>query len=212
MKLTKYPRTRHFSWSSSKGDDDKEHPTTQQFEGRQVVVTEKMDGENTTIYHGGRCHARSVDGRHHHSRDWVKPFASNIGHLIPEGHRICGENLYAKHSINYNNLDSYFYGFSIWDDSRNVALSWDETLEYFNLLGITPVKTLYQGIYDESIIKSLWNESMWDDCEGYVLRIVDEISYDSFSKYVGKFVRSHHVQSDIHWMNTQITPNKLKEL
>lgn len=37
-----------------------------------VVITEKMDGENTTLYRDG-LHARSLDSRHHPSRNWVKP-------------------------------------------------------------------------------------------------------------------------------------------
>jgi len=42
----KYPRTRHAPWSRTIGDDDKVHTSMEQFHGKEVVVTEKMDGEN----------------------------------------------------------------------------------------------------------------------------------------------------------------------
>lgn len=209
MRLVKYPRTRHVSWSRSVEEDDKVHHSMSQFLGREVVVTEKMDGESCTIYHNGYSHARSIDSRTHASRNWVKSFAGSIGHLIPNGYRICGENVYAEHSIAYANLATYFYGFSVWDDD-NICLGWDETLEYFNLMGVTPVRTLYRGLYDEELIKHLWDESQRDVCEGNVTRIVDAIHYKDFPKYVGKFVRKGHVQTDEHWMTKEIIPNRLR--
>ena len=42
----KYPRTRHVPWSKSINKDDSVFPNMSSFEGREVVVTEKMDGEN----------------------------------------------------------------------------------------------------------------------------------------------------------------------
>lgn len=208
MKLFKYPRTKHCPWSRSKGEDDKEHKSMKQFIGREIVATEKMDGENTSMY-SDHYHARSVDSRHHPSRDVVKAIWGEVRHQIPENWRMVGENLFAKHSIHYDNLDSYFYGFSIWDE-RNVALDWDTTLELFKDWGITPVPELYRGVYDESIIKTLWNETKSSSMEGYVIRVVDEIPYDDFALYAAKFVRKNHVQTSEHWMHSEIVPNKLK--
>lgn len=152
-------------------------------------------------------HARSLDSRHHESRNWIKQYFSTFQHNIPEGYRICGENLYAKHSIAYDNLESYFYGFSIWNE-KNVALSWDETIEWFELLGIVPVPVLYRGIYDEDLIKKLYNPNA--NMEGYVIRISDSIPYEQFGQYVAKFVRKNHVTTNEHWMYSEIIPNKLR--
>lgn len=208
MSYFKYPRTRHAPWSRSVGEDDKVHRTMEQFIGREVVVTEKMDGENTSMYRD-HYHARSLDSRHHPSRDAVKAIWGNIRYLIPENWRIVGENMYAEHSISYDDLESYFYGFSVWDD-RNVSLDWDSTVSMFLSLGITPVRELYRGIYDESLIKELWDESLQSSMEGYVIRVVDEIPYDEFGSLVAKFVRRNHVQTDQHWMRKAVVPNKLK--
>ena len=37
--------------------------------------------------------------------------------------------MFAKHSIYYDNLTTYLYGFHIWDNHK--CLSWKETLEWF---------------------------------------------------------------------------------
>lgn len=197
----KYPRTHHLPWSENVNDDDRVLDSLSAFEGQRVVVTEKMDGENTTMY-SDYIHARSVDSRGHESRNWVKQYWSTISADIPEGWRVCGENLYAKHSIHYTELPTYFMGFSLWTD-RNVCLSWDETQEWFDLMGVTSVPVLYDGVFDERIIERLWDNREWGNCEGYVVRLASEINYADFKHKVGKFVRKDHIQTIKHWMHGQ---------
>lgn len=202
----KYPRTPHLPWSPGATSDDIRCVDTEIFEGKTVVVTEKMDGENTTLY-DDHCHARSVDSRHHPSRDWVKQFHAAIAHDIPPHWRICGENLYAQHSIVYQALKSYFYGFSVWDED-NRCLSWEETLLWFEMLGITTPPVLYQGLWDEDKIKALTFDT--NKVEGYVVRIADSFDYVEFGRSVAKWVRKGHVQTDQHWMFAEIKANGLK--
>lgn len=204
----KYPRSYHLPWSEGKNDDDKTHSNCSMFEGKEVVVTEKLDGENTSIYRD-YVHARSIDGRNHWSRDWVKNLQSRIGFEIPEGWRICGENLYAKHSIKYDNLESYFHVFSIWNE-KNDCLSWDETVQYCEILDLKHVPVLYRGVYDEKIIKSLYNDSVRDSMEGYVVRVIDSFPYLRFKNSLGKFVRKEHVGTSHHWYFTATEKNILK--
>lgn len=205
----KYPRTHHLPWSPGLTEDDRVLTSMKAFEGKRVIVTEKMDGENTTMY-SDYIHARSVDGRHHHTRDWVKQHWSRLSMDIPEGWRVCGENMFAKHSIHYTNLQSYFLIFSIWND-KNVCLSWDETVEWATLMGVPTVRVLYDGIYDEQLIKGLWNDKEWETTEGYVLRVADSFTYQQFRQCVGKFVRKNHVQTIKHWMHGQrLEKNLLK--
>lgn len=204
----KYPRTHHVPWSPGMNEDDRKIPEMAAFEGTRVIATEKMDGENTTMYRD-HIHARSLDGRHHESRNWVKNFWSTICGDIPEGWRVCGENLYAVHSIRYEDLPSYFMGFSIWTD-RNECLSWDDTLEWFDLLGVTPVEVLYDGEFDEAALRSLYNPSDRDRSEGWVLRTAEGFHFSEFRRCVAKFVREGHVQTTEHWMHGQaVEPNGL---
>ncbi len=126
MRRYKYRSTPVLPWSP--GGSDGYIADVSCFAGHEVVVTEKMDGENTTMYRD-HIHARSIDSKHHPSRNWVKRLHGTFAHLIPEGWRLCGENMYALHSIAYEQLDSYFYLFSVWDE-HNRCLDWDEMLEW----------------------------------------------------------------------------------
>lgn len=198
MTRTKYPRTCHLPWSLGKTDDDRVMSNVDSFIGKHVVVTEKYDGENTSLYADGFSHSRSVDSQSHESQSWLKQFWNVRAHNLPSNWRICGENLYAKHSIYYNNLPSYFLGFSLWNEN-NICLDWKETQRWFSELYIVPVSVLYDGIYNEREIKDCWHPRCSNTQEGYVVRLAESFSYEDFSRSVGKFVRSHHVRTDDHW-------------
>lgn len=189
----KYPRTMHLPWSFP-NRDDRVLANTSVFEGQQVIVTEKLDGECTSLYNDF-MHARSLSGASHPSQSWVRNFHAKIAHEIPYDFRVCGENVYARHSIQYNNLDTYFYGFSIWDGLK--CLSWDDTITWFRLLGVTEVPVLYEGVYDEQVIKSLCIDESTQ--EGYVVRLAGEFFYKDFQKSVAKYVRKNHVQTKERW-------------
>ncbi|MFE9924807.1 RNA ligase family protein, partial [Streptomyces sp. NPDC005774] len=45
-----YPRTPHLPWSPGAASDDIRAGDLSGLRGREVVVTEKLDGENTTLY------------------------------------------------------------------------------------------------------------------------------------------------------------------
>lgn len=200
MTLIKYPKTNHLPWSQAISHDDKIIKTLSFFENQRVIVTEKMDGENTTMYNH-YIHARSLDSNNHPSRNWVKQLWSQVSVNIPDGWRICGENLYAKHSIYYEKLPSYFMGFSIWND-KNICLSWTETLEWFNLLNIECVPILYDGIFNKKHIEMIWQQKNRLNHEGYVIRVADSFPYDDFKVKVGKFVRANHLQTGADWRTT----------
>ena len=208
----KYPRTTHLPWSRSVSPDDlvyRPHTDTQIYpDDTEVVITEKMDGENTTIY-SDWIHARSVDSKGHPSRDWVKQYQGQIGHLIPPGMRLCGENLYAKHSLAYRSLESFFLLFSIWEEER--CLSWQETEEWAALLEVPLVPILYRGLWSERYARELSGSLDLERQEGYVVRPAASFTRDQFSEVVFKWVRPHHVQTDQHWMHQAIIPNQLRD-
>lgn len=198
VEYVKYPRTYHLSWSPGITDDDRIMRDLSGFVGKRVIVTRKMDGENFSGYKS-YCHARSVDGRSHYTRDWAKNFWMQRSYELPDGWRVCAENLYAVHSLKYDDLPSYLLGFSIWNE-QNICLSWDDTVEWFNLLDIPMVPILYDGIWDEAKIRALYNEKTDRDIhEGYVVRIADAFEYRHFKQSVAKYVRANHVASQKHW-------------
>jgi hypothetical protein len=202
----KYPRTLHLPWSPGATADDRVHSDLSQFVGEDVVVTEKMDGENTSFYRD-HYHARSIDATSHPSQSWARALHAKICWEIPAGWRVCGENLYARHSIQYDSLMSYFLVFSVWND-RNRCLSWSETLDWCARLRLKPVPILYQGPWDGPTIRSF--DSMAEsDHEGYVVRVAREFGFAEFRLVVGKFVRRGHVQTSHGWRRQAIVPNRL---
>jgi len=207
MEKYKYGRTFHFPWSVGATNDDKIMKDVSGFYGEEVIVTEKMDGENSTMSRH-YIHARSLDSADHESRHWIKGLWGQIRYDIPEGWRICGENLYAKHSIEYNDLPSYFMVFNIWNE-ENVCLSFDETIQWCQLIGVEHVPVLWRGIFDEKFVRSF--ELDYSKQEGYVVRATKSFEYDDFERFVGKNVREGHVQTNEHWMFQKIVPNKLKK-
>jgi hypothetical protein len=204
----KYSRTHHVPWSPCVTDDDRIIDTMNNFSGKNIVITVKMDGENTTMY-SDYIHARSIDYKPHPSRSRIKQLHAAIQYDIPKGWRVCGENVTAKHSIHYKNLDALFYVFSIWNE-HNVCLSWRETKEYASLLNLLTVPVLYDGEYDEKFVKNL-NPTLHDgnECEGYVIRTSDQFTYAQFKTHVAKYVRKNHVQTHGHWMRSELVMNEL---
>ncbi|MEO3854669.1 RNA ligase family protein [Acrocarpospora sp. B8E8] len=199
-----YPRTPHLPWSPGVVTDDVRIPRLTGFEGREIVVTEKLDGENTTMYSDG-LHARSLDSAHHPSRTWIKSLHARIARSIPPGWRICGENLFARHSIPYQGLESWFYAFSVWNG--NQCLDWDQTVRFTRKLGIPVPRVLWRGIFDERALHTLRLDESRQ--EGYVVRTADAFTRDEFADRVAKWVRPNHVQTDAHWMLAPVIENGL---
>jgi hypothetical protein len=49
QEFRKYPRVSHLPWSLGRGRDDLVLATADIFEGKEIVVTEKLGGENTSM-------------------------------------------------------------------------------------------------------------------------------------------------------------------
>lgn len=203
----KYPRTFHLPWSLGATSDDKTLSSVDCFKGQRVVVTLKMDGENTTLYHNG-LHARSLDYSYHESRSWMQNKHGEISHRIPKNLRICGENLFAKHAIHYQDLENYFMVFSVWEGDK--CLSWEETKRISSQLELMTVPVIFEGVFDEKAIKAAF-KPFEKAHEGYVVRLADSFQYNDFSKSLAKFVRANHVaEGSEHWKHQQVVKNKIK--
>lgn len=108
----KYPRTFHLPYSLKKGDDDKVLATDEAFVGKHVVVTEKLDGENTTLY-PDYLHARSIDSDWDESKRWLDRLRALIAPDIPNGWRICGKLILQTHHSLYPTRHPVLYIFDL---------------------------------------------------------------------------------------------------
>jgi hypothetical protein len=216
--LVKHLKIFHLPWTETLSKEDKILKDLSFFENKEVVLTEKMDGENTTLY-PDHIHARSLNFNSHWSRNWVRNFHAKLKYRIPKNFRICGENMYATHSIFYENLESYFLVHSVWDST--ICLSWDDTkyicedISYKDVRLVT-VPEIWKGMfYDPSLLQSTYET--WKNtkkCEGYVIRLANMIEFAYYQKSVAKWVRKDHVQTNGHWfynIKKSDSTNRLKE-
>jgi hypothetical protein len=204
--MKKYGRTFHLPFSPGATSDDKIMAALDGLMVEDLVFTEKMDGENTTIHHLG-SHARSPDSRYHPSRDWLKAFAAGISPRLAENERIIGENLFARHSLGYEALPSFFLGFAWITDSE--VQSWDMTLDRFAELGISPVPLIHRCPYRPTLFADIAARLDPARQEGFVVRIAGAFPEQDMPTAMGKYVRAGHVASDRHWMTTELVPNRL---
>jgi len=199
----KYGRTWHLPWSPGATSDDRMWADCTPFLGQEVVATRKMDGEHFTGYPDGVSHARAIDGPSHPTRAWARAFWARRAHDLPPGWRLCGENLYAVHSLTYTNLPGYLMGYSIWD-AHNRCLSWDDTATWMALLDVPMVPVLWRGIWDERAIRALHTPKDDATHEGYVVRLAGSFPAADFGRALAKYVRAGHVGTDRHWRHRAV--------
>ena len=203
--MSKYNKTYHLPWSNPSSDDKIADDITCLI-GREIVITEKLDGENTGMKNEGvyaRSHGTFTTSAW--SREVRQLHLMKVKDNLDENTFIFGDNMEGIHSIEYTNLDSYFYMFGIRDNL--VWLSWDEIEEYSYLLGIPTVPVLFRGIVNsekelrdlvEGLVK--YQSKLGGDIEGVVVRISDRFDDDDFKKSLQKWVRKNHVKTiDKHW-------------
>lgn len=198
----KYNRTYHFPFSPGTTSDDRIKNDWQDILEHELVLTEKLDGENTCLKTNG-VYARS------HVEPTRNPWAQNMWRIWDMLNQnlgdleIFGENLYGIHSIEYTNLDHYFYIFAIRDGDN--WLSWDEVVFYANVLELPVVPVIDRGFFTESeIISKIDNQLeigsvLGGECEGLVIRNTGGFLVDDFEHNVLKYVRKNHVKTDEHW-------------
>jgi len=215
--LTKYPSTKHVPWGKKVDEDDEVLSSMEHFYGREVVVSEKMDGEGDATYWNGDFHARSLNARKHPSQAWVKNLLSQVTPQMPSGWRLYGENVCALHTLRYDNLPTYFFVYQVYDEN-NVCLSWDDMTYFLDSIFCFPklmtVPVLYRGIYDEEKIKACYTGKSTFGLiqEGYVVRAANAFKFEDFDQNMAKFVGpdfKRSIKDSTFWWSKPFVPNGL---
>lgn len=203
--MSKYNRTYHLPWSPGTTSDDKISNDISLLVGNEIVITEKLDGENTGMTNDGvyaRSHATFT------TSDWSREVRQlhniKVRGNLSEGEFIFGENLEGIHSIEYTNLKSYFYIFGVRDN--NIWVPWNSVEEYSYLLDIPTVPVLFKGIVSseeelKELVEKLVSEpsELGGEREGVVVRTAGMFHNDDFVDNVSKWVRANHIKTDEHW-------------
>lgn len=202
--MSKYNRTYHFPFSPGSTSDDKISKSFESLIGVPIVITEKLDGENNAMTNIGvyaRSHATFT------TSPWseeVRKIHSQIGRYIPNNVFLFGEGMGGIHSIEYKNLESFYYLFGVRENET--WLSWDEVKEYSYLLDIPTVPILFEGeVKNEKELEELINfftsqtSKLDGECEGVVVRLRNSFNDVDFQKSIMKWVRKSHIKTDQHW-------------
>lgn len=222
MNSPKYNRTYHFPWSKGATNDDKiiAPEALSSIIKSPIVITEKMDGSNTSLEKDG-CFARTHAGPPTHaSFDGLKALHAQVKYKIPEGIQLFGEWCYARHSIEYTELPHYFMLFNVRIFTGELAshwASWDEVEMWAEEIGVPTVPVLFKGeVGSKEKLKSLIELMMLQPSycggirEGVVARVQSEFNDECFDVSVLKCVRENHVNTSEHWRNQEIIKNGLK--
>jgi len=164
QQIIKYPRTRHIEGSNEQIGDDLEKLPFDVLRGKHLVIEEKVDGQNSAISFSSdgelllqsRGHFLNGGyGERHFAllKQMANTHRAALESILSDRYIMYGEWLYAKHTIFYNKLDSYFMEFDVFDKEREVFLS---TMARTDLLinledaGIVfpPVRVLHEGNID----------------------------------------------------------------
>ena len=213
--ITKYPKTRYLSFSPSKDNIDVRETglfDMNNFINKDLIITTKMDGSNLQMSQE-RLAARNGKYANHKSFDLAKVLYNDIYYKIPKDFIIFGEWLYAKHSIHYANLISYFQVFAIYDKSNNIYLSWQNVEQLTNSLNLNTVQKLgsirSNNLTElEQLITQFGEHYINQGGEGIVVR--NSESFSDFNNNVAKYVRKNHVTTDEHWSSQKLIRNMLK--
>lgn len=202
--MSKYNRTYHFPFSPGATNDDRIADSMSNLIGQEIVISEKIDGENTGMTCGGvyaRSHAAFTTSAW--SRE-VRQIHDRIKFDIPEDVFIFGENMEGIHSIEYTNLKSYFYIFGI--RNNNIWIPWKDVEDWAFLLDLPTVPVLFKGVFNsekelKALVEKLTKEpsELGGQREGIVARVAGMFHNDDFSTHVLKWVRKDHVTTDEHW-------------
>jgi len=210
----KFPRIGHLPWSKGRTADDIDAFITD-FQHKEIIITEKLDGENTVIG-PNYYHARSMDSGPAAWRTMIAALYAKICSNIQPNMRICGENMYAEHSIKYA-LKHPFYVFMITEGTT--VLSWDDTVEICEILDLPTVPVIARGknLSYFDIHEGYYSNYNWglrnhgQTCEGYVIRNAKSFDESTFEHNYAKYVRENHLQTDEHWTKNW-KPNNINTL
>jgi hypothetical protein len=215
----KYPHTPYFSFSPAVSEKDRNRKDVyinlQHLLNKPLVFTIKMDGSNLGMTREKIFARNGIDARHK-SFDLAKSLHNRIKKEIPENEIWYGEWLYAKHSIHYSDLESYYQLFAIYfvEEDYWTGVNWIKNRAELHGLKTVPlltrgpqygdVKTLKQVIQQEGdrVIKM--------GQEGIVVRTKDGFYAKDLNKCIAKYVRANHIQTDEHWKTQKIVKNLLR--
>lgn len=226
--LPEFPRTMHLPLEPNAQSDDKIASVCDMelFLGSEINVEEKIDGANMgiSIYKGeplvrNRSHilrkgysVRKTPAQQQFSRVWTWLYENTekINHVtkaVGGQISIYGEWLFAKHTIEYNQLPDWFVAYDIYSSDERKFIDPTLALKLLTNAGFETVKVVYQGTCNaEMLLKLRDGESAYasnQPREGIYLKSGDGQWCTGRYKMVAPWFKSND-----NWNKQQLVKNK----
>ena len=156
-RIRKYPRTQHIEGSRLQpGDEDLASVPFDDLAKRHLVVEEKMDGANAAVSFDeagnlllqSRGHYLQGGAREKHFdlfKQWAMTHAAVLAERLGNRYVMYGEWLFAKHTVYYDALPSYFLEFDILDTHDDTFLSTTRRRALLRDAPVVSVAVLHEG-------------------------------------------------------------------
>ena len=209
MQSAKYSRTYHYPFSpGTSGDDRINHDYWSDIQQIKTIVhTEKLDGENNCISKLG-VFARS------HAAPTTSPWTATLREFW---HRVRSdlanlevflENLYAIHSLKYQNLDSHFYVFAIRDSGR--WLSWEEVKFYASMIDLPTVPEI--SVEPTPTDKVVFEKQIGRLVSGSgAFKLIDTVTVYNFTLFL-KFSKLQIIIYALRWSRRRLKSQRYYEI
>lgn len=220
----RFPQTPHITWlSEGMPRDDKllSPADLEEFLSHELIVEEKIDGANLgfSISPEGKLQAQNrgsfIDlddpyGQWKPIRWWLSTVRYALKDALGPNLMLFGEWCYARHTVNYTRLPSYFVAFDVYDREAGAFWSVARRNAFAAELGIMVVPERARGQFDLDGLIALLGESVLTEgpAEGIYVRQED----GDWLKQRAKLVRAEFVQAiEEHWSKRGIEENQLAD-
>lgn len=179
--LRKYPRTPHLEGSRLQpGDEDLEQVRLRDLAGCVLTVEEKVDGANAGVSFSADGELRLQSRGHFLTggarerqfallKQWAAERRAALWERLSSRYVMFGEWMYAKHTIFYDALPSYFLEFDVYDRERDVYLSTERRHELLAACDVHAVTVLAQDRFSALphltalVGRARWKSATWRD-------------------------------------------------
>ena len=221
--IVKYPRTPHLDGSRVQpGDEDLGIVGISDLEGLPLVIEEKLDGSNSgisfdddgTLVLQSRGHVLTGGPRERQFdlfKRWASTYRDSLWRILGNRYLMYGEWLYARHTIAYDELPHYFLEFDILDRETGSFLSTDRRHALLAGSPVQSVPVLARSpvpVWEKLLTRSRCSSS--ELMEGLYVKWEADGHVRGRYKYVRRGFLQAVADSETHWMDRPIEPNRLR--
>jgi ATP-dependent RNA circularization protein (DNA/RNA ligase family) len=204
------------------GDEDLGIVGNSDLEGLPLVIEEKLDGSNSGISFDddgalvlqSRGHALTGGPRERQFdlfKRWASTYRDSLWSILGNRYLMYGEWLYARHTIAYDELPHYFLEFDILDRETGSFLSTDRRHALLAGSPVQSVPVLARSpvpVWEKLLTRSRCSSS--EPAEGLYIKWEADGHVLGRYKYVRRGFLQAVADSETHWMDRPIEPNRLR--